>query len=213
MKMTELDKGKFGRLAVLDVFAKGSKLYYHCICDCGKEAFVLKSDLTTGKTKSCGCLKKEVVRSMRLAHGATTNRSRTPEYAAWVSMRERCYNSKHISYKYYGERGVKVCDKWINSFTDFLADVGPRPSQKHSLDRINYDGDYEPSNCRWADWSRQNRNKTNIKKHLYEGRWLSLSDLMEFSTVPYSCLRKRLQMGWSVQEALFKEKEVHKCAK
>lgn len=90
----------------------------------------------------------------------------TPEYRAWASMKTRCYNIKHSSYKYYGGRGIKVCDRWIKSFNDFYKDMGDKPSKQFSLDRINCEGDYSPSNCRWADWSTQNLNRRFItSKH------------------------------------------------
>jgi hypothetical protein len=144
---------KYGRLLAL---ANGTAATFQvpCRCDCGVEVRVRVAQLVTGKTRSCGCLQREITGARRRTHG----KSRTPEHRAWRGMLDRCTLPTHISYPYYGGRGITVCERW-RSFANFLADMGPKPTSKHTLDRINGNGNYEPSNCRWATWSEQNRNR------------------------------------------------------
>lgn len=122
-----------------------------CRCDCGTERQVRQGHLRGLKSKSCGCLQREVAQR----HG----RSRSVEYRTWAAMLQRCLNSDCPTWRYYGSQGVSVCDRWQQSFEQFLADMGPRPSPRHSLDRINPFGNYEPQNCRWATRDVQARNK------------------------------------------------------
>jgi len=124
---------------------KGCLIYYHdCICECGKIRNVLTSNIRKGIVKSCGCKTK---RNKHRLH---------PLYSPYLCMISRC---KFVHHKNYGGRGIKVCQRWIDSFENFLSDMGEKPSSKHSLDRINNDGDYEPSNCRWATAKEQSQNK------------------------------------------------------
>lgn len=122
--------------------------YWQCKCDCGAVRNVRASHLRCGKTRSCGCVTKS------RTHGMYAS----PEYTAWHQMRQRCLNTRHAAYAGYGGRGITVCSEW-SSFENFFVDLGPRPSDKHSLDRVNNNGNYEPSNCRWATHSQQMRNR------------------------------------------------------
>ncbi len=134
-------------------------------CDCGTETTALMTNLRSGNIRSCGCSKvaaaRVIGRSNTKHGGASTNGHRAVEYAIWNNMKFRCENPKARNYKRYGGRGIKVCARWRDSYPTFLADMGPRPSPAHSIDRYpNNDGDYEPTNCRWATRSEQERNKS-----------------------------------------------------
>lgn len=126
-----------------------------CRCECGGLVVVWGSNLRRGITRSCGCLRREVTGRLRFKHGL----HRTPEHIVWAAMRYRCLNPSSSSWKWYGGRGITICDRWRDDFVAFLEDVGPRPSPEHSLDRIDVDGNYEPGNVRWATPSEQQRNK------------------------------------------------------
>ncbi len=158
-----LEGQQFGRLKVLDRARKSSRgRLWRCRCECGAETFVTSADLRSEHVRSCGCLKRAHMRELgeaRRKHGAVQNNRATAEYRAWQAMLNRCRRAKNANYRYYGGRGITVADRW-QSFEAFLADMGSRPSPRHSLDRINPDGNYEPGNCRWATASEQQRNKS-----------------------------------------------------
>jgi hypothetical protein len=133
------------------------KKTYICKCVCGKEIITQRHRLVSGHTKSCGCVKGDCGR--KISHGHWRGNKPTPEWLAWTSMKRRCYNKNHKDYKYWGAMGVIVCDRWLESFENFYKDMGDRPSEKHSIDRINPFGNYEPTNCRWATTTEQSLNK------------------------------------------------------
>lgn len=137
-----------------------SPVRWVCRCDCGNEVSVRAKDLRSGTTKSCGCYRQSRMQTLGLKHGHAASRS--PTYASWQAMRERCENSHNAAYNKYGGRGIKVCERWL-TFENFLADMGERPKGT-SIDRFpNRDGDYEPGNCRWATATEQSRNRHSSK--------------------------------------------------
>lgn len=138
-----------------------------------------------------------------MSHGHNTRARRSPEYTAWNFMIGRCYRPRNHRYAWYGGRGIRVCDRWRTSFEAFLADVGPRPTPRHSLDRIDNDGDYEPGNVRWATSFEQSRNRRNVKLYTHDGETLTLSEWADRVGLPYSTLKQRVsRLGWSLARAL-----------
>lgn len=131
-------------------------------------------------------------------HGMTDS----PEYRSWQRMKERCSNPRADSYHRYGGSGIKVCDLWIGSFEAFLADMGPRPSLNHSIDRTDNERNYEPGNCRWATRKEQNRNQRSNRIVELGGERISLAEAAERAGVEYFKARDRLNRGWSVDRAL-----------
>jgi hypothetical protein len=162
---------RFGRLVVTgqvdpEIRPSGKKVYKALVrCDCGTEKLVAKAVLGFGRVKSCGCLRREVAaqtsKTFTRKHGESSNGPcPTAEYHAWTAMNARCRDVNHPAFKYYGGRGIGVCEKWKVSYAAFVDDVGRRPSPFHSLDRYpNNDGDYEPGNVRWATKTEQSANR------------------------------------------------------
>ena len=150
---------KFERLAVLDEppVMRNRRLHWHCICACGNRRLVAGSALRSGLTKSCGCYNREHSARRHTTHGL----SKTADYRRWQHMIQRCYDPNTKQFKDYGGRGIAVCDRWrgVSGFLNYLSDIGPRPSARHSVDRIDNEGHYEPGNCRWATQKEQVRNQ------------------------------------------------------
>lgn len=153
MNMINLAGQRFGRLAVISRAEnnKTGQAYWFCQCECGTVKKVRGTHLTGNQVVSCGCHAKE----LNTHHG----KYGSPEYRAYYNMIKRCEYQKDISYQDYGGRGIRVCPAWRQSFEQFFRDMGLRPSNRHSLDRINVNGNYEPQNCRWAVVETQERNK------------------------------------------------------
>lgn len=136
-------------------------------CICGKIFSVQANSLKRNLTKSCGCLNNELASELwksNLTHGESNRKSlaQSPEYTAWKAMKQRCYDRKSAHFDNYGGRGITVCARWINSFDNFLLDMGRRPTQKHSIDRINNNDGYQPNNCKWSSKLEQSRNRASV---------------------------------------------------
>jgi hypothetical protein len=127
---------------------------------------------------------------------------KTPEYEAWQSMKARCLNPRHRFFKHYGGRGIKVCEQWRQSFANFVADMGPRPSPDHSLDRIDNNGHYGPGNCRWVTQKEQCNNRRSNHHVTFNGETRTISQWAEVTGILKSCIRLRLKAGWSIEAAL-----------
>jgi hypothetical protein len=136
-----------------------------------------------------------MVSKRRTTHGM----SFTPERVCWKSIKSRCYDHNNIYYKDYGGRGIKVCDRWLEKFENFFEDMGKKPSSNHSIDRIDVEGDYEPSNCKWSTTKEQNRNKRSTVWLEYNGIKMCMADWADKLGIKYKTLSARFYKGWSVE--------------
>lgn len=174
-----------------------------CRCDCGTERDVAELSLRNGRSISCGCFNLEASVDANVRHGETLGGKRSPEYKAWQAMLDRCRNPRNKRFDRYGGRGISVCERW-QSFENFLADMGRRPTNGHSLDRIDNDSGYSPENCRWAVAHEQmtNRSVTHFVEIGDEN--VPLATLAKRHGIPANTLRFRILNGWPLQEALTK---------
>lgn len=197
---------RFGKLSVIErqdaeVIGSGNNkrkvsISWSCVCDCGNYKKVIASQLSGGHVKSCGCLRRQHP-GPKTAHGETGS---SKEYVAWRAMKSRCYYTKCRQYKYYGGRGVSVCDRWINSYENFLFDMGRAPSPSHSLDRYpNNSGNYEPGNCRWATIDQQNNNRRRSILLECGGITLSVSQWSKRLNITRRVLDRKLKNGNSIE--------------
>jgi hypothetical protein len=164
--------------------------FWRCKCDCGNETAIEGSRLRKGKARACGCERGKDRAGL----------SKSPAYSSWMAMTIRCQNPNYHSFKNYGGRGIKVCERW-SEFENFLTDMGPRPKGT-SLDRINNDGNYEPGNCRWATKKTQDNNRRTCKPVTFKGRTLPVSEWAKELGLNHITLRTRLSRGWSIDDAL-----------
>lgn len=206
----DLSGKKFGKLTVLKR-AVGEYLrpYYDCICECGNELIVEGRRLTSGNTRSCGCLHKEQLAERnrsRRTHGG----GHTRLYNIYCNMKNRCYNVKQAEYSNYGGRGIKVCCEWRDSFIAFKDwAIANGYKEDLTIDRIDVNGNYEPSNCRWITKREQQFNKTNTRYFEYKGQKKCLSEWAEIFGINKPTLYNRIyNLGWSIERAL--ETEIKK---
>jgi hypothetical protein len=184
---------KFTRLTVIgktDKRSKNRKVIWSCLCDCGNYKEVQTDYLTSKDTKSCGCYKAEVISKLKSKH----NLKKHPLYNTWLSIRDRCNNKNNKYYNIYGGRGIKVCKEWDN-FKVFLDDMGEKPEsdKRLSIDRIDSNGDYCKSNCRWADDIVQANNRRNSKRYEVDGKLYSVRDIMDINNLSYSTIMERIE--------------------
>jgi hypothetical protein len=160
---------------------------WDCECDCGNTTTVRASDLSSGRTKSCGCLQKKLTAERSTIHGWSSiyDPEKRRAYNIWLGMKKRCYKKDDNGYHLYGGRGIKICDKWLESFDNFYEDMGPSPSSEHSIDRINNDGDYCPENCRWATKIEQSNNRSDNVICSILGEDFTLAEAARTFDVPY----------------------------
>lgn len=194
---------RFGRLVVvafsgMKQLKLQQKASWFCKCDCGSDTTALAMNLQNAFTQSCGCLCREVSAATGRTHGLTE----TPEYSSWSGMIQRCENANDTAFKNYGGRGIMICPRWRESFANFYADMGPKPSPQHSIDRINNEGNYEPSNCRWATSREQGSNRRDNRILVFRGETLCLSEWAIRVGLSRQAIYQRLAAGWSVERAL-----------
>lgn len=211
MRARDLTGEIFTRLTVIQNNGKDKHGHYLwlCNCSCGNQKVCNTSDLLSGNTKSCGCFRKEntaIIGKENITHGLTNE----PGYRSWRHMVDRCTNSSHPYFHHYGGRGIKVCDNWLKSPNAFLQDMGPKPSENHSIDRYpNNNGNYEPSNCRWATPAEQSKNTRRNIIVEYKEKSYVLIDLANELNIHYNSLRYfLLEKNQSIDEAISNSRSI-----
>lgn len=193
----------FGRLTVIDdslPSPNGRVRKALCSCSCGSQKAIRVDHLRGGKIQSCGCLLDEIRPLTQLKHGHARKRNQSATYGIWRGILKRCLDPTDHNYERYGGRGIKVCDRW-RSFEAFLSDMGQRPSGL-SIERNDNNGDYEPTNCRWATRKEQNSNKRNNHIIEHDGLSLTITEWARRSGINHSTIIGRLRRGWSPAAAV-----------
>lgn len=190
----------FGRWTVVSQGERrGHIIMWLCRCECGTEKLRSTSTIRSGATRSCGCLRREASAIRSKTHG----QSSSPEFVAWAAMLQRCLYRRGISFANYGGRGIRVCDRWAHSFENFFADVGPRPSKDHSLDRIDVHGHYEPGNVRWATRVVQARNRRDNRYVTAGSVTMIVTDWSVVNSIPIPLILARIdRLGWDPARAV-----------
>lgn len=200
MQLIELAGKRFGRLLAIRKTAQSlrDKQYlWECACDCGESVTVLAASLRKGNTKSCGCYKTEKLREK----GGI--RQLYPKiYLAFSAMIARCHNPSVESYSRYGGRGIQVCDRWRHSFDNFIADMGPKPTESHTIERVDNDRGYEPGNCTWATRGEQASNRRSNRYVECRGERLTVTQWASRLGVSPGTLSYRVRNGWDDERAI-----------
>lgn len=202
-KIRDLTGNRYGRLVVLTYAGHcGGRTMWKCECACGTIKDVSSSALLSGRTLSCGCYHRDVLKGM-IPHNRTHNMKDTPEFNIWSMMKNRCTNPNCNRHQFYKDKGIKVCDRWLgpDGFVHFIEDMGMRPGPNYSIDRIDNDGNYCPENCRWATKKEQSNNQSRNLVLEYNGRKNTLALWCDELRLPYKPIWARLKNGWSVQRA------------
>lgn len=186
---------RFERLYVVDGPFPGR--YWECLCDCGNTVFVKTGPLVRGNNKSCGCLFRPA--DWTATHGMSKNTT----YKAWLGAKQRCTNPNYPKYHRYGGRGITICKRWLDSFENFLEDMGERPTGL-TLDRIDNDKGYSKENCRWTTLKEQNRNRGDKVEYTFEGEKILAIDLAEKFGVSYTSLKQRVRINKDTAEQAIK---------
>jgi hypothetical protein len=180
MKRIEMIGQVFEMLTVMEYAgSKKTSTYYLCQCSCGNKITTTRRWLINGRAKSCGCSKNNFISRSNTRHGESQPGKKTVEYMTWNGIKNRCYNEKDHNYDKYGGRGISVCSRWIESYDNFLSDMGRRPPGKYSLDRIDNNKGYSPDNCRWATNKEQSRNTRTNRIIEFKGQEMTLTEWSE----------------------------------
>lgn len=209
-KLIDLQNERFGKLTVIKrvdnkVYKNGrSTPQWLCQCNCGNKIIVAASNLRKGSTQSCGCLQKELlIKRNKTVKYTTHGQSRTRLYTIWCDMKQRCLNKNQKAFKHYGERRISICDEWKNNFNSFY-DWAIRNGYTDNLtiDRIDVDGNYNPSNCRWTTMKQQRRNaRSNVFVEI-NGVKKVLIDWCEYYKIKYTTVLSRIYSGWEMVKAI-----------
>lgn len=204
--MEDLTGKKFGNLLVIERAGsdRNKNALWKCKCDCGNEKIVVANRLRSGETRSCGCLRSIRTKETFKTHG----HSKTRLYRVWAGMKTRCYNANSDNYKYYGGKGVTMCDEWKNNFSAFerwAIENGYNEdarSQECTIDRIDTSGDYSPQNCRWSNHVEQCNNQTSNKLLTYQNTTKTMSEWSKETGINYSTFRENVRRGRPVEEII-----------
>lgn len=196
-----------GRLTVFTLHSRGNGAWWKCVCDCGGEKIVKTTYLfDKNPTKSCGCLQKEAMTSIRTTHGM----SQTYIYKAWTQILQRCTNPNNPAFHNYGGRGIELHKEWRESFVKFSEYLGDQPGAKHSIDRIDNNGNYAPGNVRWATKIEQARNRRSSRLITADGVTRTIAEWIELSGLAASTVERRLKRGWLPSEAVTSAADRHR---
>lgn len=203
-KAIDLTGKTFGRLTVVSRAGSNERnnATWNCVCICGNTCIVVGTCLITKHTASCGCLQKD----NRVTHG----KHKTQEYSTWAAMKKRCTNPNSVDYHNYGGRGITVCKRWLDSFENFLEDMGERPNNNSQIDRINTNKGYSKKNCRWATPIENTRNRRNNIKITYKGETKTLSEWVTVLGIPRNTINNRILRGWSIVDTFEKPIQIQR---
>lgn len=202
----DLTEQRFGKLVAKKIVGKNSSGNYKwlCQCDCGNEKIVLQSNLRAGNTVSCGCHRKEIL--LHKTHGE----NHTDLYGVWHGMMLRCHTKSYRAYKWYGARGIIVCDHWhkYENFRDWANQNGYQKGL--TIERINNNKGYSPDNCRWATTKEQQNNRRSNHLVTYNGETHNITQWGEITGLGFDTIARRLKNGWSIEDTLTKPKRIRK---
>ena len=206
-RILDLRGKRFERLVVVSFAGRGKRngIIWNCECDCGNTCLasstILRNSVTRNKKRSCGCLAIDVTRERSVTHGMR----KSPAYSSWRSMKDRCLRESNPYYVRYGGRGITICDRWLNSFECFVADMGDRPGLEYSIDRIENEGNYEPGNCRWATRKEQSNNRRKATPRLlieFNGESRTVDEWAKYLGVKPGTIHHRRWLGLSIENVL-----------
>lgn len=201
-KLIDLTEQKFGRLTVIKRVEKQNKTrsaYWLCQCECGNTTIVSSPNLKNKHAMSCGCLQQE----SRLTHSITHGLAKTRIYRIYLGMKKRCYNKNYFQFQYYGGKGIRICDEWLNNFKSFYDwSIANNYNDTLTIDRINSNGNYCPENCRWVDKYVQANNKKTNKLITYNNETHTMTEWSKITGLTYSTIQHRLDRNWDIEKAL-----------
>lgn len=194
---------RFGRLVTKEHFVKDHMSWWVCQCDCGKTHTTRANALNRGMVRSCGCLRKKS-KPWKWKHGLTNH----PLYRVYHAMKDRCYRETDKEYPNYGARGINICKEWLSNFESFYS-WAIQNGYKHglSIDRIDVNKGYEPSNCRWANGTQQAQNKRNNRLLTFHNETHCVTEWSRILNIPAGTLKSRIRRGWTIEQALAKNME------
>ncbi len=205
-RIRDIGGGRFGMLVAVRYVGsvttgKNTAAAWEFLCDCGNSIVRVGHQVSGGRVSSCGCSHYRFISEARTIHGHAKNKVLSSEYKSWSAMKARCSRPSCNGYENYGGRGIRVCDRWA-TFTNFIDDMGPKPTVHHQLDRVDNDGWYGPDNCRWSTRFEQGNNKRKNIMLTHNGETMCLARWSRKTGIHYYTLWGRLKGGWSVADSL-----------